>query len=581
KSPVFGIDGDVIGTIGIAKDITDILNEQSRGNLLIENLPFAVCFRDLEGTIIQMNQQYQQYMPKPVHIGDSLYDEIFVPDLELRNLIRKQDQEVIIAKKVHVYNEVIPVRGQNRIIECHKSPIFDFEGEANGIITLMRDITETVTQAEAIKKLAYEDSLTGLLNRSGLYQHLQIEYVQPRTAMMLLIDLDNFKQLNDSSGHMVGNFVLQTCANRLRQIFPDACIVRDGGDEFTILLPHDENCDKEWMLQKGDVVLQELRNSIEYEQKNYYISASIGIVNGEISHETVDEFILKGEVALQAAKQNGKQRLEKYTPLLDTKRRLHQEFIEDFKIALEAEEIDLFYQPQYTCQKKLAGFEALFRWHSPKYKHLNVFEMITIIESTPAVQAMGNYVMRKAMKFAHKINQHACTPLTVSINVSAHQIMAPFFVQTVEVLLAETQVNPECIDLEITETVLLENIENNIEKLSKLRELGVKVSLDDFGTGYSSLNYLVKLPLSKLKIDRSFICEITTSKEYSTLVKMIIESAHSLNLPIVAEGVERVEEVELLNSWKADYIQGYYFSKPVPEDEAFQKIIEEEGENRC
>ncbi|MGL6227697.1 MAG: sensor domain-containing protein [Culicoidibacterales bacterium] len=578
KAPVFGLDKSVIGTIGIAKDITDALNEQSRGKVLIENLPFAVCLRDLNGTIIQMNQKYQQYVPNEARVGASVYETNLIPNLTDRLKIKQQDQEIVKLKTAKVYQTVIQNDDGEIIVECHKAPIFDVEGEVNGIIILMRDITEEVAQEKAIQKLAYGDSLTGLYNRSGLYNYLQREYKQPRPAAMFLIDLDNFKQLNDTVGHQVGNFVLETCAKRLKKLFPNAGIARDGGDEFTVIVPYEKHCDQACTVQKAQLLLTELNNAIIYEQKSYQISASIGIVVGEISNRTIDELLSKGETALQAAKQNGKQRIEVYTPQLDVQRRLQQEFIADFKLAIAAEEIELFYQPQYTCKHELVGFEALFRWQTPKYKHLNVLEMITMIEASSEVQLLGRYVMRKAMEFAFRINEISKQPLTISINVSAHQIMAPFFVQTVEMILAETRVNPNWIDLEITETVLLENIDANIAKLEKLRELGLKVSLDDFGTGYSSLNYLVKLPLSQVKIDRSFVCEITTKAQYRTLVKMIIEAAHSLHLPVVAEGVETSAELELLAAWEADYLQGYYFSPAIPEQQALKKIIEKEGE---
>ncbi|MGL5295751.1 MAG: putative bifunctional diguanylate cyclase/phosphodiesterase [Culicoidibacterales bacterium] len=574
KAPVIDDLQTVLGTIGIATDITDTLNEQSKLSVLIENLPFAMCMRDTEGNVLHINSKYQEHVKNPMAVGDNIYAPKFLArEMDLQK-VRRQDKEVIAKKESVIFRSYLERNGEERVFEFQKTPFSDVDNKITGIIVIIRDITEQVNQERSIKKLAYEDSLTNLANRSGMYQHLQKYYREPIDGVAIFIDLDNFKQLNDSYGHSIGNKLLQAVALRIRESFPEAFIARDGGDEFTILFSLGKK-NKIDIEKKAKQLLILLNEPIQYQHQNYQVFASIGIVTGDITNETIDELILKGETALQAAKNYGKNQVVCYTPELDENKRLQMEFIADFKQALEEEKVELFYQPQYTCHCELIGFEALMRWFEPKYRHLNVMQMFEYIESSTIVYETGEYVMRKAMMFAKKINQVSDQPLKISINVSAHQVMADDFVHTVKQCLKSVEISADIITLEITETVLLQDSIENIEKLKQLRALGFGLALDDFGTGYSSMNYLVKLPLSQVKIDRSFIRELTTSTQYQTLVKMMIEAAHVMNMPVVAEGVETKAELHLLSQWQGDYIQGYYFSAPVNEQEAFTKVVEQ------
>lgn len=572
KAPIIDDTDNVVGVIGIAKDMTDILNDQAKHAMIIDNLPFAVSVRNLDGEIMNMNSKYQAYVDQPVKVGDSVYDPRFMPNELDRQTIIEQDADVLRKGVLSIYRTSVKRRGKVQHLEFHKAPIFDIEQKVQGIIVILRDITQSVQQEQKIAKLAYEDSLTGLANRSGLYKYIEKYEQGTQASVVMFIDLDGFKQVNDTYGHEIGDVMIQATARRIQQFLPKACIARDGGDKFTVILSHAESLNQSLTNIQARILLDELRKPVLHNMKTYHVCASIGLVNAVVSLERIDEIIAQGELALQVAKQRGNNEIVMYTPKLDAKRRRNAQFIADIKIALEREEVELFYQPQYTCDGDLVGFEALFRWQSATYADLNVLAMIELIEASPLINQFGVYVMRKAMAFAKRINDGLLTPLTVAINVSAKQIMADNFYQTVQRLLAETGVHPEWVELEITETVLMDNIDANITKLEKIRKLGIAIALDDFGTGYSSLNYLVKLPLSQVKIDRSFIRELTTSPQYQTLVQLIIEAAHALNLPVVAEGVETREERELLASWNADYIQGYYFSKPLPHDQAIMKI---------
>lgn len=579
KAPVINQDDEVIGTIGIAKDITEAINEQEKLTKVLENLPFAICVRDYEGRIMNMNSKYQEHVEQPITFGDSVYDAKFIASELDRERIRKQDQQVLAQGQPVIYRAKVWKNGIERIFEFHKAPFFGIDQKTEGIIVILRDITKEVAQEALMEKLAYEDALTGLANRSALYQYLQQNYVTAKQAAMIFFDIANFKRFNDQYGHATGNFVLQTVAKRLQIAFPQSLIVRDGCDKFTVLLTTTADTATETLQAILDSSVEKLTQPIRQNTKSYHIACNVGVVAQKMSHHLIDEIIVHGETALQAAKARGKNQICFYTPCLDAKRRLQEEFSYDFRTALAKEEVILYYQPQYTCNQKLLGFEALFRWPNEKYRYLNVPQMIELIEKSHLIHEMGEYTMRKAMQFAKKINQQSLRPISVAVNLSAHQVMAENFVPMVEQLLQEVALPPRLLELEITETVLLEDIEANVAKIAYLRDRGVTISLDDFGTGYSSLNYLVKLPLSKVKIDRSFVHELTTGHQYQTLVKMIIEAVHSLNLPILAEGVETKDELHLLQQWGVDGIQGYYFSKPLPEAEAL-KIINEESRKK-
>ncbi|MGL6009419.1 MAG: EAL domain-containing protein, partial [Culicoidibacterales bacterium] len=272
---------------------------------------------------------------------------------------------------------------------------------------------------------------------------------------------------------------------------------------------------------------------------------------------------------LTIAKESTDQKITAYNPDLIKQKQDYEQFLLEFEFALLNEEIELFYQPQYTCQNKLIGFEGLFRWPNNNFPQYNVGQIIGFIEKTPMIHQLGAYVLEKAMKFAYDINQNRTELLTVGVNLSAYQIMSPNFVEIIETFIEKYQIKPGMLDLEITETSLMEDFETNIVKFKHLKSLGFKISLDDFGTGYSSLNYLANLPLSTVKIDQSFIRQLSQQTRYQTLVRLIIDAAHSLDLEVIAEGVETQAELEILENLHADYIQGYYFSKPLPEKQAY------------
>ena len=332
---------------------------------------------------------------------------------------------------------------------------------------------------------------------------------------------------------------------------------------------------KDFLIEKAEEIL-DILSAKNKNGKLTRVSASIGIVVGDINEEeNIDSLLMKGDLALYKAKEQGKNQYVFYNKYLDQKRCLDLDIEQELRNALAKNELVLYYQPQYDLNRKLVGFEALLRWHNEKFKHIPIIEVIKIMEKYNLIDDIGRFITRSAMEFSRKINENRKRNIVISINISSIQIMKNNFVRKIKKYLGEIGADPKNIGLEITETVLLQNIEENIEKIKELRDIGIKISLDDFGTGYSSFSYLVKLPLNNIKIDKSFVKGMTEAEEYKKLIKLTVDTARALKLNVVGEGVETERDFEILKEIGIDYIQGYLFSKPIPEKEAMELLMKE------
>ncbi|MBU3133744.1 EAL domain-containing protein [Clostridium gasigenes] len=565
KAPVIdGVD-EVIGTIGVARDITELKNKDAKLQMLMDNLPFPVWLSDTNGVYLNGNKQFTQYFDINIDelIGQTpkrIFLESYVKE------IYKKNEEVIKRREPMKFEESVKTHKGIRAVEIYKTPVFDIGNEVIGITSALVDVTEIREAEKEIKKQALTDALTQISNRRALYNYMEKETNYSKIGMMF-VDIDNFKDINDCYGHHFGDEVIISVSNRLREICKDTFLCRLGGDEFLVVFKNIENvniiCDKAKEIL-GKAYLQK-------NNKNYDFSLSIGIAMGDCIVD-VDRLLMKVDIAMYKAKELGKNKFMIYTKELEDERNLKLSIEKDLGNAIEKNEVKLFYQPQYTVDKKLKGFEALFRWQNDKYKNVPVIKIIEIMENSNLIIDMGYYIMREACKFAEKINKNEKEKIIVSVNISPVQIMDKDFMSTIKSIFKETGVCIDCIGVEITETVLLKNIEENIKKIKELKDMGIIISLDDFGTGYSSFNYIVRLPLSIIKIDRSFINGMDLQDEYTKILRLIIESAHSLNLPIVAEGVETEEQLEKLKQMNVDYIQGYLFSKPLEEEDALKLL---------
>lgn len=577
KAPVIDELDQVVGTIGIARDVTELRNKDAKLKMILESIPFAVALKDMNGALVDANDKFFEFYNLPnqtlinIHSYYEKYPEFFDEIQEAYQAIQKEDELVLRDKQTHLFTHKIIRDNQERTIEVYKSPVFDISNQVIGIVMLIRDITDSLKTQERIKKLAYTDFLTNLENRRSLYKYIEEDLKENVTDLtVMFIDLDNFKKLNDSCGHHYGDEALILISKKLKALCEDAFVARIGGDEFVVVWKN--LTDSEWLSKKIDQILHDMKTEFNKGDKTNIISVSIGVVTSKADNLHVDTLLLKGDLALYKAKEKGKNQYVLYTEDLEESRLYALRLEQALRTAVKHDEFELYYQPQYTPQKELKGFEALFRWDNEAYRGISISEIIKMIEESRMIDEVSECIIKKAFNFAKKINQNREKTIVVSVNISALQIMNHNFVDKFKAFMNEVGVLPEQIGIEITETVLMENIEENRKKVQELKELGVMISLDDFGTGYSSLNYLMHLPLSKVKLDRSFIKRLTDSEESVTLVKLIIDLAHSLSLPVVAEGVEVIEELKLLEQMNVDYIQGYYFSKPLCETEALKLL---------
>ncbi|NFO41155.1 EAL domain-containing protein [Clostridium botulinum] len=563
KAPVINEFDEVIGTIGIARDITDLKNKDAKLQMLMDNLPFPVWLTDINAKYVNGNKKFADYfsvsMDKLIgRIPHEFFGEDIVKD------IYSQNKEVMEAKETRKFESDIKINNEIRSVEIYKTPVLDIGNEVIGITSALIDITDIKEAQRKIKKQAFTDALTQISNRTALYDYMKNESDYSNIGMML-VDIDNFKDINDYYGHNFGDKVIVHVANELKKICNDAFICRFGGDEFLAVFKGVEN--ENIICDKAEKILEKI-----HMYKEHDFSVSIGIAIGDDISD-INRLLVKVDLAMYKSKELGKNRFMKYTKELEAEKNLTLNIEKDLKYAIAKNEVKVFYQPQYTIDRKLKGFEALFRWQSKKYANVPVIKIIEVMESSNLIIDMGYYIMREACKFAKKINENRKDKIVVSINISAIQIMEKDFIKKVKSIINKTGVYIDCIGIEITETVLVKNIEENIMKIKELKDMGVTISLDDFGTGYSSLNYIVNMPLSLIKIDKSFISGMNVKKEYIKLLRLIIASAHSLNLPIVAEGVETEEQLAKLNKMNVDYVQGFLFSKPVEEEKAF-KLLE-------
>ena len=418
---------------------------------------------------------------------------------------------------------------------------------------------------EEVKKIAYSDYLTGLLNRRGLHKYIR-HYNNENGITMMVVDIDNFKKINDTFGQYYGDKILKLVGEKLKSICYDAKVARNSGDEFIVVW--EKVLEENDLKNKAEEILNSIRMECKRREITAIISCSIGITVEEKGNIDSEKLFLKGDMALYKAKNKGKNQYTVFTQELEDEMRFQLTIEDDIKKAVQNNEIALKYQPQFTPDRELIGFEGLFRWNNEKYRKYPVIDIIKAIEKYDVMDTIGDYILKEAFTFAKEINSEGRKPLVVFVNISPIQIMQEDFVQNFKNILKEVDVNPHYVGIEITETVLLDNIDINIEKIQELKDLGVTIALDDFGTGYSSLNYLVKLPLSKLKIDKSFIQGMTKGKEYVKLVGLIIDISHSLGLPVVAEGVEENDELDILKEMEADLVQGYLFYVPLERSEA-------------
>lgn len=438
----------------------------------------------------------------------------------------------------------------------------------------IRDTTRQTKLRNKLKQLAYSDPLTGLYNRTYFFEHIQRAISKDKASdlAILFMDLDHFKQINDTLGHAAGDKLLQEVANRLTHVTEEADVIaRWGGDEFVVLLNNMTGIDS--IHQKAELILKQMREAITLEGREINIPTSIGISLFCDPKTDASTLIQQADIAMYHAKKSGRDNYQIFSQEMMTKSTRQFYLEQEMKQALQFDEqIHMLYQPKVDNHKNIVGLEALIRWDHPSEGLISPSEFIPLAEQSNLIIDIDRKVISMVFKQLSLWKQAAIDLVPVSINLSGKHLVSHDLISFVQSQLAHYQLDGSLIEFEITEGVLLNDIERCIEAMAALKNMGITLSVDDFGTGYSSLNYLKRLPIDVLKIDRSFVDECANSVEDGEICATIINLAHNLGLKVVAEGVETQQQWQFLADKGCRTFQGFYFYKPISTIEIAQKL---------
>lgn len=590
-------DGKLISLTGFVQDVTvrqrlqnaelklelfqsqqERLKESEKSLILLRNASDGIHILDYDGNVIEASDAFCNMLgytrDEVIGMNVSQWDAEFKGD-ELKKIVHQQFEN--------------PLRTQFETLHRRKDgSIFDVEVsgfalELNDQMVLFnssRDITSRRVSEEKIKHLAFYDSLTNLPNRRLLVDRLQQTLVSNtrsgKKGALLFIDLDNFKNLNDTMGHETGDVLLQQVAERLNDCTREGDTVsRFGGDEFVVMLkdlseqPIEAAAQAETIANK---ILASLNHTYKLGTYPCHSTPSIGITVFNEHEYGVEDLLKQADLAMYQAKNAGRNTMRFFDPKMQENINQRTGIERELRLALEEQQFQLYYQIQVDSDGHAMGAEALIRWIHPDRGLVSPLEFISVAEETGLILPIGQWVLETACAQIKAWEQNELTRnLVLSVNVSARQFRQSDFISKVLAALRIFNFNPSKLKLELTESILLENFEGTIATMNALNHEGVQFSLDDFGTGYSSLQYLKKLPLDELKIDQSFVRDITFDEQDRSIVRTIIAMAHSLELEVVAEGVETEEQRQRLINKGCKHFQGYLFGKPLPvlEFEAF------------
>lgn len=441
-------------------------------------------------------------------------------------------------------------------------------GRAEGIVLVFQDITERKKLEERLTRQAVTDHLTELANRNGFKASLQTSLERARRSgkcvAVMFIDLDHFKRINDTLGHDVGDHLLQSAALRLKDsVRAYDVISRIGGDEFTVVLGElDDAADAAVIARK---ILTELRKPFTLKEGTAItIGASIGISTFPECGNDVDVLMQAADVAMYQAKLDGRNLYQFYLPEMNAKAKQRLMLEQALRIAVEDDEFNLFYQPQIDLASgKIVGFEALLRWQHENIGAVSPSTFVPVLEETGLIVPIGQWVFSTSCRHRRQWNRLLPDDCSLSVNLSARQFADRTLVKQIKQVLELNKLPPHQLEIELTESMLMQDTEYTQSILRSLKDLGLKLAIDDFGTGYSSLAYLKQFSIDTLKIDKQFIDQLTTSEKDAAIATSIIQLAHNLGLQVIAEGVETEEQVRKLKDLGCDMVQGYYFGKPI------------------
>ncbi|CAH0345353.1 GGDEF and EAL domain-containing protein [Bacillus sp. CECT 9360] len=564
--PTIDENGEMVYFSSVLFEITARKESEERYRTLVEMSPDIIAVYS-RGEIDYINESGFKLF------GASNSDELMgepigkiIPDTILKQ-INKSDVtfEDNFERKMRFEFQGVRLDGKNFDMEMTVMPIF-YEGRVARQI-VGRDISKRKKAEATIKYMAFYDALTGLPNRNMFKMHLSdvLSLQENQMLAVMFLDLDRFKIINDTKGHMIGDRILKEVAKKLgKALLNDGIVSRQGGDEFIILL---ENMDKEKVAKVAQRILGEFSFPFEVDSQEFFISPSIGI--SLYPRDGLDEetLIQHADTAMYLAKDRGKNNYQFYNSGLKGLSSHKMELENGLRKALEQDQLILHYQPQVDLETgEIAGMEALVRWIDPERGLVPPAEFIPLAEETGLIIPLGKWVLKRACKQNKAWQKLGFKSVPIAVNISVRQIQEDDFVDLVMQVLNETGMDARYLELEITESIM-QDMERSTEILNELKNLGVKISIDDFGKGYSSLSYLKHLPIDNIKIDKSFVDDIIEHSSQGAMVKTIIDMGHNFQFTVIAEGIESPEQVAFLKRNECKIGQGYYFSKPLSEQQ--------------
>ena len=562
---------------------------EARNSSLVNAVPDLMFRVKSDGTILDYvpAKETGQFLDTTVPIGSNLH-EIF-PDIAKGTM--RYTKQALETGQTHTFEYTIVMNDSTLHYEARV--VVSGEDET---LTIVRDITDRKEAEEHIKFLAYYDTLTGLPNRlyfkEKLSEALQRAARYDQEVAILFLDLDDFKRINDTLGHTIGDMLLKGVAERLDHCLRktdsithldgpelNSNVSRLGGDEFIVQLTevslvHD-------LAKVAMRILSEIASPFTLEGFEVFITASIGITLYPSNGDNVDTLMKNADTAMYHAKDKGKNNYQFYNQSMNDTAFERLSMENDIRRAMERKELTLFYQPQMHIESgKIRGFEALIRWKHPEFGYISPNDFIPLAEEIGLIIPIGEWVLKSACVQVMKWSEDGFEPVSVAVNISSHQFRQGNLKKKISKILNETSMDPSYLKLELTESVIMTNLDETMTTLHDLKSMGIGLIIDDFGTGYSSLSYLKRFPIDALKIDKSFIKDLTVDKDDAAMTKTIITMAQNLNLKVVAEGIETEEQLAFLKENGCDEIQGYLYAPPMPADEV-KDFLQKKQLNSC
>lgn len=584
--PILDADGTLRGYRGMDRDITarkhaDEMYKKSMQRLALhfEQTPLAVIEWDTDFKVLDWNPSAEKVFgyTRAEALGRSASDLILPKSF--KELAAQIGLDLLAG--VGGYrstNENITKGGRTIFCEWYNTPLVDDNGHVLGVISLALDITAQKLAEQRISYLAYYDELTGLPNRTLFKDHLAQACIEAdrhkRPVALMFLDMDDFKVINDTLGHEAGNLLLQAAASRLKNCFRSGdTLARFGGDEFAVVLANLGHADDVGLVAQN--VINTLKQPFAIPGNQLCITFSMGITLYPFDGNDTETLLRNADSAMYHAKGKGRNSYQFYSAEMTRRAQAHLTLQIGLRRAFEQGELLLHYQPQVEIWTgRITGVEALLRWHDPEKGMISPADFIPIAEENGLIIPIGEWVLRTACAQMRAWQDQGFPDISVAVNLSSRQFKQDRFAQRVGKIINEAGIDPRCLELELTESVLMEDAKSVSEILAEFKQAGISIAIDDFGTGYSSLSYLKRFPIDKLKIDQSFVRDVTVDANDASLVKAIIAMARALNLKTIAEGVETADELEFLRAEGCEEAQGYLIGRPMPAEKISELLQE-------